>query len=77
MRSFAPGEGPGSAKTINAGFRRFLETRQKAALMARADCYVSLGRSEGFGPTLAESGGGRDAGDRDRLATSPGKNRRV
>ena len=26
-----------------------------AALFARADCYVSLHRSEGFGLTLAES----------------------
>lgn len=32
-----------------------LDSRQKAALMARADCYVSLHRSEGFGLTLAES----------------------
>ncbi len=34
---------------------RYLEPRQKAALLARADCYVSLHRSEGFGLALAES----------------------
>ena len=34
---------------------RFLEAGQKAALLVRADCYVSLHRSEGFGLTLAES----------------------
>ena len=34
---------------------RHLEPRQNAALIARADCYVSLHRSEGFGLTLAES----------------------
>jgi glycosyltransferase involved in cell wall biosynthesis len=33
----------------------YLEPAQTAALMARADCYVSLHRSEGFGLTLAES----------------------
>ncbi|MBV9801462.1 MAG: glycosyltransferase [Solirubrobacterales bacterium] len=33
----------------------YLEPRQIAALLARADCYVSLHRSEGFGLTLAES----------------------
>jgi glycosyltransferase involved in cell wall biosynthesis len=33
----------------------FLETREKAALIARADCYVSLHRSEGFGLPLAEA----------------------
>ena len=33
----------------------YLEPRQTAALLARADCYVSLHRSEGFGLTLAES----------------------
>jgi len=33
----------------------FLEARQKTALLARADCYVSLHRSEGFGLTLGES----------------------
>ncbi len=33
----------------------YLEPRQNAALMARADCYVSLHRSEGFGLTLAEA----------------------
>ena len=34
---------------------RYLDPRQNAALIARADCYVSLHRSEGFGLTLAES----------------------
>ena len=33
----------------------YLEPRQNAALLKRADCYVSLHRSEGFGLTLAES----------------------
>jgi hypothetical protein len=33
----------------------YLEPLEKAALLARADCYVSLHRSEGFGLTLAES----------------------
>ena len=33
----------------------YLEPAQNAALLARADCYVSLHRSEGFGLTLAES----------------------
>jgi hypothetical protein len=33
----------------------YLEPGQKAALMARADCYVSLHRSEGFGLPLAEA----------------------
>jgi glycosyltransferase involved in cell wall biosynthesis len=33
----------------------YLEPRENAALLARADCYVSLHRSEGFGLTLAES----------------------
>jgi glycosyltransferase involved in cell wall biosynthesis len=33
----------------------YLEPVQNAALLARADCYVSLHRSEGFGLTLAES----------------------
>lgn len=33
----------------------YLDPAQNAALMARADCYVSLHRSEGFGLTLAES----------------------
>ncbi len=33
----------------------YLEPIEKAALLARADCYVSLHRSEGFGLTLAES----------------------
>jgi hypothetical protein len=33
----------------------YLEPLQKNALLARADCYVSLHRSEGFGLTLAES----------------------
>jgi glycosyltransferase involved in cell wall biosynthesis len=33
----------------------YLEPLQKTALLARADCYVSLHRSEGFGLTLAES----------------------
>lgn len=32
-----------------------LGPREKTALLARADCYVSLHRSEGFGLTLAES----------------------
>jgi glycosyltransferase involved in cell wall biosynthesis len=32
----------------------YLEPRQKTALLARADCYVSLHRSEGFGLPLAE-----------------------
>jgi Glycosyl transferases group 1 len=32
-----------------------LDPLQKTALVARADCYVSLHRSEGFGLTLAES----------------------
>jgi SAM-dependent methyltransferase/glycosyltransferase involved in cell wall biosynthesis len=34
---------------------RSLEPRELAALFARADCYVSLHRAEGFGLTLAES----------------------
>jgi glycosyltransferase involved in cell wall biosynthesis len=34
---------------------RFLEPAETAALIARANCYVSLHRSEGFGLTLAES----------------------
>ena len=33
----------------------YLEPLEKAAVLARADCYVSLHRSEGFGLTLAES----------------------
>lgn len=33
----------------------YLEPVQKAALVARADCYVSLHRSEGFGLPLAEA----------------------
>ncbi|HEY1516766.1 MAG TPA: glycosyltransferase [Solirubrobacteraceae bacterium] len=33
----------------------YLDPSQNAALLARADCYVSLHRSEGFGLTLAES----------------------
>jgi glycosyltransferase involved in cell wall biosynthesis len=33
----------------------YLEPLQKYALLARADCYVSLHRSEGFGLSLAES----------------------
>ncbi len=33
----------------------YLEPIEKAALLARADCYVSLHRSEGFGLALAES----------------------
>jgi Glycosyl transferases group 1 len=33
----------------------FLGSREKTALLASADCYVSLHRSEGFGLTLAES----------------------
>ena len=33
----------------------YLEPKENAALLARADCYVSLHRSEGFGLTLAES----------------------
>jgi glycosyltransferase involved in cell wall biosynthesis len=33
----------------------YLDPVQNAALLARADCYVSLHRSEGFGLTLAES----------------------
>jgi Glycosyl transferases group 1 len=33
----------------------YLEPREKTALLARADCYVSLHRSEGFGLPLAES----------------------
>ena len=33
----------------------YLDPAQNAALIARADCYVSLHRSEGFGLTLAES----------------------
>ena len=33
----------------------YFEPAQNAALLARADCYVSLHRSEGFGLTLAES----------------------
>jgi glycosyltransferase involved in cell wall biosynthesis len=32
----------------------YLEPRQKSALLSRADCYVSLHRSEGFGLPLAE-----------------------
>jgi glycosyltransferase involved in cell wall biosynthesis/SAM-dependent methyltransferase len=34
---------------------RFLSGEQMAALMRRADCYVSLHRAEGFGLTLGES----------------------
>jgi glycosyltransferase involved in cell wall biosynthesis len=34
---------------------RYLEPLQKYALLARADCYVSLHRSEGLGLTLAEA----------------------
>ncbi len=34
---------------------RYLEPMQKYALLARADCYVSLHRSEGFGISLAEA----------------------
>ena len=34
---------------------RFLEPDETTALVARADCYVSLHRSEGFGLTLAEA----------------------
>jgi glycosyltransferase involved in cell wall biosynthesis len=33
----------------------FLETADKAALISRADCFVSLHRSEGFGLPLAEA----------------------
>lgn len=33
----------------------YLDPAEKAALLARADCYVSLHRSEGFGLTLAEA----------------------
>ena len=33
----------------------YLDPGQKAALLARADCYVSLHRSEGFGLPLAEA----------------------
>ena len=33
----------------------YLDPAQNAALLARADCYVSLHRSEGFGLTIAES----------------------
>jgi glycosyltransferase involved in cell wall biosynthesis len=33
----------------------YLEPAEKAALIARADCYVSLHRSEGFGLPLAEA----------------------
>ncbi|MGH2915578.1 MAG: glycosyltransferase [Solirubrobacteraceae bacterium] len=33
----------------------YLEPEQRAALMRRADCYVSLHRSEGFGLPLAEA----------------------
>lgn len=33
----------------------YLDPAQTAALLSRADCYVSLHRSEGFGLTLAES----------------------
>jgi hypothetical protein len=36
-------------------FDGYLDTAQKAALLKRADCYVSLHRSEGFGLPLAES----------------------
>ena len=36
-------------------FDEYLEPGQKAALLGRADCYVSLHRSEGFGLPLAES----------------------
>jgi glycosyltransferase involved in cell wall biosynthesis len=36
-------------------FDEYLDPAQKAALLARADCYVSLHRSEGFGLPLAES----------------------
>jgi hypothetical protein len=36
-------------------FDAYLNPAQNAALLARADCYVSLHRSEGFGLTLAES----------------------
>jgi hypothetical protein len=34
---------------------RYLEPREIAALVAKADCYVSLHRSEGFGLTLADA----------------------
>lgn len=34
---------------------RFVTAAQKSALMARADCYVSLHRAEGYGLTLAEA----------------------
>lgn len=34
---------------------RYLEPREVAALVAKADCYVSLHRSEGFGLTLADA----------------------
>jgi glycosyltransferase involved in cell wall biosynthesis/SAM-dependent methyltransferase len=34
---------------------RFLSVEERNALMARADCYVSLHRSEGFGLTIAEA----------------------
>jgi glycosyltransferase involved in cell wall biosynthesis len=36
-------------------FDGYFDQGQKAALLARADCYVSLHRSEGFGLPLAES----------------------
>ena len=34
---------------------RYLSSQENAALMAMADCYVSLHRSEGFGLTMAEA----------------------
>lgn len=36
-------------------FDEYLDPAQKAALLERADCYVSLHRSEGFGLPLAEA----------------------
>ena len=36
---------------------RYVTAAQKSALMARADCYVSLHRAEGYGLTLAEAMG--------------------
>lgn len=34
---------------------RYFDTKEQAAMMAAADCYVSLHRSEGFGLTMAEA----------------------
>ena len=45
---------PATARTSSL-VDEYFDPAQKAALLQRADCYVSLHRSEGFGLPLAES----------------------